>query len=533
MNSGSTKPYDVIVVGGGLEGLICAAYLAKANRRVLLLEQRQHLGGTAVSQSVFPGFTFSTCSQVVNSLSPRIIRDLKLVEHGYQAIPVMSSFSPFRDSRSLCRWTDIDETRREIARFSSRDAENYGAFRAMMTRWASAYKSIPNSQLSDAGPLHLNKLFNELDALKHCGVHSNEHGNRDSDLASMSAASFLGRYFESDQVKASLACSAMLGSIQSVNAPGTAATMMNHHGGGLDGFARSRVIARGGLGALSNAVTLAATSHGVEIRTSTEVRKVIVQNGQCVGVVLTGGDELRASAVASGLSSQRTLLGLVGSEHLPDELTQAIDGQPSRGILAKVNLALDRVPEFACRPGVPKHLRGEICIAPSIDDLARAFQESETGAYSERPAIHAVIPTLVDSSLAPAGKHIMSCFAMYAPYDLDPSRAQWPDRRAEFGDNVIQTLEEYIPDLREIILHQQVLTPVDLKREFGSGSGDILYAERFPESFDNHRFGIGFRASGTPIANLWMCGAGPGPGSEFVGAPGASAARTLLNSGLI
>ena len=533
MKQSASKSYDAIIVGGGHNGLVCAAYLARAGRKVLVLEKRHLVGGAAVSEEIFPGFTYSVCSYVVSLLRPWIIRDLNLVEHGYQTIPLECSFSPYPDGRSLCRWSDADETRREISRFSTRDAEIYGTYGATMARLAAFAKPIidsPAPQPASLDPRELLQLFRLGKNLRDLPADLLE---QELGLMTMSAVDFLDAWFESDQLKAPMACSGIIGTFQGVRSPGTAYVLLHHYMGEIDGAFRSWGFARGGTGGVSNAIASSAQAFGAEIRTSAGVDRMLVANGKCGGVVLDSGEEIRARTVISGVDPRLTFMGLVGSEHLPDEFVKELTRFRYRGSSGKVNLALDRLPEFACRPGSSAHLRGDIAIAPSIDYLERAYDEAKYGKFSRRPYLNVVIPSLVDSTIAPPGKHVMSCFVQYAPYDLEGGAERWPQQREAFGDTVIDTLEEYIPDLREIILHRQVLTPWDLEQEFGLTEGNIFHGELSLEQLAFLRPVSGWAHYKTPINNLWMCASGTHPGGGIMGAPGALAAKAMLKSGAL
>ncbi len=525
-----SKPFDAIVIGGGHNGLVCAAYLAKAGRRVLVLEKRHVLGGAAVSEELHEGFTYSVCSYVVSLLRPWIIRDLDLVRHGYQTIPLECSFTPYPDGRSLCRGSDAEGTRREIARFSTRDAEIYPEYGRAMGRLAAFAKPIIDAPAPDPRSANPRELFDLLRLGKRFRDLPEALFEQELGLLSMSAADFLDGWFESDELKSPMACSGIIGTFQGVRSPGTAYVLLHHYMGEIDGAFRSWGFARGGTGAVSNAIAGAARSFGAEIRTEAPVARALVENGACRGVVLESGEELRAQCVVSSADPRRTFLGFVGAEHLPDDFVRDLSRFRYRGSSGKVNLALDRVPEFACRPGDGPHIRGDIAIAPSIDYLERAYDDAKYGKFSRRPYINVVIPSLVDKTLAPPGKHVMSCFVQYAPYELEGGAARWPEQREAFGDAVVDTLAEYIPDLREIVLHRQVLTPWDLEQEFGLTEGNIFHGELSLEQLAFMRPTAGWAHYATPVKRLWTCGSGTHPGGGIMGAPGALAARAILKA---
>jgi len=520
--------WDAIVVGGGHNGLTCAAYLAKAGRKVLVLERRHVLGGAAVSEEVFPGFTYSVCSYVVSLMRPWIIRDLELARFGLEMIPLESSFLPLPDGRSLCRWPDPELTREEISAFSRRDAEVYPLFGRAMSKMGQFAKPVIDSPAPDptswspreiASLLRLGRRFADGDvdlmALR-------------LKLFTMSAVDFLDEWFESDVLKAPMSVSGIIGTFLGVRSPGTAYVLLHHYMGEIDGAFRSWGFARGGTGGVSNALGASARHFGAEIRTEAAVARVLVEGGRARGVVLEGGEEIRARHVVSGCDPRRTFLGFVGSEHLPDDFVTALGRYRYRGSSGKVNLALDRAPEFACRPGAGPHLRGDVAIAPSIDYLERAHDEAKYGDFSTRPYLNVVIPSMVDPTVAPPGKHVLSAFVQYAPYDIKEGARHWPERRDAFGETVIDTLEEYIPDLRDILLHKQVLTPWDLEQEFGLTEGNIFHGELTLDQLAFHRPAAGWARYRTPVDGLWLAGSGAHPGGGIMGAPGALCARTML-----
>ena len=528
------KAWDTIVIGAGHNGLACAAYLARAGQRVLVLETRHVVGGAAVSEEVFPGFTYSVCSYVVSLLRPWIIRDLGLARHGLELIPLEASFQPLPDGDSLCRWSDAARTRREIARFSAKDAEVYPQFGQAMSRMARFVAPLidgPAPHLRSLRPKHLLELFAHGKRL--AGMPQDER-ELEAQLMTMSAVDFLDRWFESDVLKAPMSVSGIIGTFQGVRSPGTAYVLLHHYMGEIDGAFRAWGFARGGTGAISESLAGAAREHGAQIRTEAPVERVLVDAGgraphRATGVVLAGsGEELSAKQVVSCAEPRRTLLGMVGAEHLPPELVADLQRYRLRGSSGKVNLAVDRLPEFSSRPGDGPHLRGDIAIAPSTLYLERAFDEAKYGAFSSRPYLNVVIPSLVDPSLAPPGQHVVSCFVQYAPYHLAEGPEAWPSQREAFGDAVVDTLAEYVPGLKESILHRQVLTPWDLEQDFGLTEGNIFHGELSLDQLGHLRPAPGWAHYRTPVEDLWLCGSGTHPGGGIMGAPGALCAKTML-----
>jgi len=524
-----TGKYDAIIIGGGHNGLICAAYLAKAGRKVLVLEKRHLLGGAAVTEELYPGFHFSVCSYVVSLLRPSIIRDLDLPEYGLEMIPLETAFTPRVGDRGLCRWADPERSRREIARFSVRDAEVYPEFSLAMTKVARFVREIIDSPAPDPtswNPCELLKLLRLGQVMKNGG---RDAINLNLKLMTMSAADFLDRWFESDVLKAPLSVSGIIGTYQGVRSPGTAYVLLHHYMGEIDGAFRSWGYSKGGTGGVSMACARAAEALGAELRTETSVAEISISNGRARGVALSNGDEIEAKTVLSSCDPNLTFLRMVGERHLDGEFTQKIKNYKLRGSSGKVNLAVDRLPEFFGREGTA-HLRGDISIAPGIDYLERAYDQAKYGDFSTRPYINIVIPSLMDPSVAPPGKHIISMFVQYAPYNLNGGPETWPEKREAFGDTVVDTLAEYCPGLKESILYRQVLTPWDLEKEFGLTEGNIFQGELSLEQLLFQRPAAGWCRYRTPIRNLWLCGSGAHPGGGIMGAPGQLAAAAVLQS---
>ena len=399
-----TNQYDAIVIGGGHNGLICAAYLAKAGRRVVVLERRHVLGGAAVSEELYPGFTFSVASYVVSLFRPHIIRELNLAEHGYHVIPMDCAFQPLHEGRGLARWSDPERSRREIAHFSRHDAEIYPEFsRTMTTMGQLAKVAIDNvaPKMGSLWPQDL-KTWNPL-RKAFFGLTSKDFYLA-TKLFTMSAADFLDMWFESPVLKGPLAASGIIGTFKGVRTPGTAYVLLHHYMGEIDGAFRSWGFSKGGTGGVSLACANAAKAFGAEIRRSSPVSKVRVTHGRATGVVLEDGEEVNASIVISNLDPHQTLFGLVGANHLPTETAQALRHYKYNGSSAKVNLALDSIPEFSCRPGVGDHLRGDIAIAPDVHYLENAYDEAKYGVFSSRPFINAVIPSQMVTHTGATGK---------------------------------------------------------------------------------------------------------------------------------
>jgi phytoene dehydrogenase-like protein len=348
-------------------------------------------------------------------------------------------------------------------------------------------------------------------------------------LMTMSAVDFLDQWFETDVLKATMSASGIIGTFLGVRSPGTAYVLLHHYMGEIDGAFRSWGLARGGTGAISNAIAGAARAAGVEIRQQAEVERILVRGNRAEGVVLRNGDELRATVVASSVDPRVTFLRLLDASVLPGDFVDDIHRYKFRGSSAKVNLALDALPDFTALPGAGPHLRGAISISPGVDYMERAYDDAKYGRFSRQPYIDIVIPSLTDTSVAPPGKHVMSCFVQYAPYHL--RNGTWDEQREALGDTVVDTLAEYAPNIRSIVRHRQVLTPLDLEREWGLSEGNIFQGELTLEQLFFLRPAPGWAQYRTPIDNLYMCGSATHPGGGIMGAPGRNAAWKILTDG--
>ncbi|PYS20451.1 MAG: amine oxidase [Acidobacteria bacterium] len=518
--------YDVIVIGGGHNGLVNAAYLSRAGKRVLVLERRHVLGGAAVTEEVFPGFKFSVCSYVVSLLRPEIIRELSLTRHGLHLLPLDSVFTPLLNGDYLLRVSDHAKTRRELSRHSKIDAEAYDEFgKAMveMARFVKPMMSMTPPDPTSLKPKDLGDLFGLLRRFQRLPF---EDKYNQVQLMTLSAVDLLDQWFETDALKATLAASGIIGTFLGVRSPGTAYVLLHHYMGEIDGAFRSWGLSRGGTGAISESIASAAREAGAEICTETPIAKIILKNGQAKGVVLENGDEIYAGIISSSVDPRLTFMKLVGEEHLPEDFVEDIKRYKFRGSSGKVNLALDALPDFKSMPGPGPHLRGAVSISPSVEYMERAYDDAKYGRYSRRPYIDIVIPSLTDPSICPPGKHVMSCFVQYAPYNL--KEGNWDEKREEFGDTVIDTIAEHAPNIKDIILHRQVLTPLDLEREFGLSEGNIFQGELTLEQLFFLRPAPGWAQYRSPIKNLYMCGSATHPGGGIMGASGRNAAMMIL-----
>ena len=526
MVSSRSGKYDVIVIGGGHNGLVNAAYLARAGKKVLVLERRHVLGGAAVTEEVIRGFKFSVCSYVVSLLRPEIIRDLDLPRHGLEILPLDGTFTPMHNGDYLWRVNDHAKTRREIARHSKFDAEAYEEFGKAMLQMCRFVKPILGMVPPDPTTLNPRDLLKLLFLGRRFTGLSGEDKYNQVQLMTMSAADFLDQWFETDVLKATMSASGIIGTFLGVRSPGTAYVLLHHYMGEIDGAFRAWGFARGGTGAISNAIADAARELGVEIKTQAAIAQILVRDGKAVGVSTAAGEEYYAPIISSSVDPSLTFLKLVEPNHLSDDFREEVKRYKFRGSSGKVNLALDALPNFTCLPGEGQHLRGAISISPSVDYMERAYDDAKYGNYSRRPYVDMVIPSLTDPSVAPPGKHVMSCFVQYAPYKL--KEGTWDEKGEAFADNVIDTVAKFAPNLKNIIVGRQVVTPLDLEREWGLTEGNIFQGELSLEQLFFLRPVPGWAQYKTPIQNLWMCGSATHPGGGIMGAPGRLAALEIL-----
>ena len=523
------REYDAVVVGGGHNGLVAAAYLARAGLKVVVLEQRHVLGGAAVTEEVFPGFRFSVASYVVSLLRPEIVRDLELPRHGLEILPLDGTFTPLEDDY-LWRVNDHGRTMRELRRWSPSDAEAYDDFSRLMFEMARFVKPILSFPPPDPGRFRprewmpvarLGRAFKDL---------PREQQAVFIQLMTMSAADFLDQWFETGPLKATMSASGIIGTFQGIRSPGTAYVLLHHYMGEIDGVLRAWGIPRGGTGGVSAAIADAARSLGVEIRTEAPVEQFLIQDDEVIGAVTSSGEEVTGRVTLSSLDPRQTFVRLVPPGHLDSSFLDDVARYRYRGSSGKVNLALDGLPEFTCLPGEGDHLRGAISFSPSVDYMELAYDDAKAGRFSRRPYIDMIIPTLVDPSMAPPGKHVMSCFVQYAPYRLADGD-EWDDtRREEFGDTVVDTIAERAPNIRDLILHAQVLTPKDIEEQFGLSEGNIFQGELSLEQLFFNRPVPGWARYRTPLQNLWMCGSATHPGGGIMGASGRLAALQVARS---
>ncbi len=523
------KRYDAVIIGGGHNGLISAAYLARAGLSAVVLEQRHVLGGAAVTEEIVPGFRFSVASYVVSLLRPEIIRELRLPDHGLDILPLDGTFTPLQGDY-LWRVNDHGRTIRELRRWSLNDAEAYEEYGQLMVEMARFIKPILAIVPGDPTDLDPRPLLPLAGLIRSFGQLTERQQAVFIQLMTMSAADFLDQWFETDPLKATMSASGIIGTYQGIRSPGTSYVLLHHYMGEIDGAFRAWGIPKGGTGGVSLAIASAARALGAEIRTEAPVARIRTSGDRAVGVVLADGEEIDASVVLSSADAKVTFLDLLEPGTLEPSFEQEVRRFKFRGSSGKVNLAVDRLPDFTCLPGTGEHLRGAISFSPSMDEMELAYDDAKYGHWSRRPYIDMIIPTLVDPGMAPPGKHVISCFVQYAPYKLDPSLGTWDDNREAFGDAVIDRIAEFAPNIRDIVIGRQVLTPLDIERTIGLTEGNIFQGELSLEQLFFNRPVPGYARFRTPIRDLWLSGSSTHPGGGLMGANGRLAALEVLKA---
>ncbi len=525
-----TMKYDAIIIGGGHNGLTAAAYLAKAGRKVLVLERRYLLGGAAVTEEIFPGFKYTVYSYVVSLLRPEVIQELELSKHGLHLIPSDGSFVPMEDGNYFASYSDEASSLEEVRRHSIRDADKVEEFNNVMYAMAYAVKPILGMIPPDLASPGLNDLRTLRDLGKHLNSIGKEYFHWLTKIMTMSAYDFVSEWFETDVFKALLSTSGIIGTMLGIKSPGTAYVLLHHFMGELDGAFSAWGSQKGGTGMVSEAIASAARSFGAEIRCNAPVTQVIIKNGQAVGVALENGDEIYARSIISGCDPRVTFRTLVDEKELPSDLVETIDNFKFRGSSGKVNLALDGLPDFPAMKD-KSLMHSTLFIAPSTDYLEKAYDDAKYDDFSNRPFLEMVIPTTFDPSMAPPGKHVMSIFVQYASYNM-PAHGNRDQQREAFGDAVINTLAEFAPNIKELILHKQVLTPWDIEDVTGMTAGNIFHGELTLDQLFFLRPAPGWAKYRTPIRNYYQCGSGTHPGGGITGGPGRLAALEIMKDGI-
>jgi phytoene dehydrogenase-like protein len=525
--------YDVLIIGGGHNGLVSAGYLSRAGLKVAVLERRGVVGGACVTEEVWPGYKVSTLSYLCSLLQPRIIEELELKRFGYHIYPKDPSFfTAFPDGRHIFFWQDMKKTVAEIGKFSKHDAEIYPRYEEELAHLAEWVESL----LLETPPNIVRRNLSDLVALGKLGFRALKLGDegltRMVKIMTQSAREFLNERFESEEIKTTLATDGVIGTSGGPATPGTAYILLHHVMGGAAGPRGLWGFIRGGMGEISASLARSAESKGAVIRVNAPVERILVRDGKAYGAVLADGEEIHAKVVVSNADPKRTFLKMIEREHLDEQFRSSIENLRVDGCSFKINLALDGLPNFKAfpnrserEPGLPHKTTMHVC--PTMDYVDRAWEDAKQGRPSEHPMLECTIPSAYDDSIAPPGKHIMCVFAQYAPYSLKD--AVWDQAMKDrFADRCLDALAEYAPNIREIILHRQVISPLDLEHEYGLTGGNIFHGEMEIDQLFSMRPVAGWAKYRTPIRNLYLCGSGTHPGGGVMGAPGYNAAREIL-----
>ncbi|HXW77116.1 MAG TPA: NAD(P)/FAD-dependent oxidoreductase [Candidatus Eremiobacteraceae bacterium] len=521
--------YDAVIIGGGHNGLVTACYLARANWKVLVLERRYIVGGACVSEETFPGYKVSTAAYVNSLFRPEIIRDLRLRDFGfdvYERDP--SSFTPFDDGRYLMLGPDHDMCLREIAKFSVNDARRYPEYEKMLERVASVVEPTLIQVPPDVLHPGLGDLFRMAPMAKAARKLGPALGEA-IEVLTGPARPILDRWFESEQLKGTLATDAIIGAFASPSMPGTAYVLFHHVMGETNGKRGVWCYVKGGMGGLTQALARSAVASGVEIRTDVEVERILVSDGQVSGVATKAGDEFHASRVASSVDCNLTFTKMLDPATLPQDFIDAIRRIDYSSASMKINVALDALPNFTACPGTtagPQH-HGTIHLCPDQDYIERGYDNAKYGEPSREPIVECTIPSAVDPTVAPPGKHLMSMFVQYAPYAL--KHGTWDERKDEFADRCFDVVERYAPGFKRSVNARQVLSPVDLERTFNLTGGNIFQGSMALHQLFAFRPVPGYAGYRTPVRGLYLCGAASHPGGGVMGAAGWNAARVMLN----
>jgi len=519
--------YDALILGAGHNGLVTACYLARAGLKVCVVEKNDWVGGAAVSRELTPGFTYSNCSYVSSLFRPEIMRDLELPKHGLQILPYEGGAVFMENGDTLGMFRDHDANRREFARHSPRDAEAYDIYARDVLRHCRFIRPMLLRTPPDPARFRPRDLAEMAWLGKQLSGQSERQISDMIRFWTMSISDYLDHYFESPVIKAYLAVSAIIGTALGPMSPGSAYVLLHHYMGDVDGNIGAWGFARGGMGSITKALASSLRAAGGEIRVSAAVETVLVQNGQAVGVALANGDELRARRVISNMDVKRTMLTHVAEADLPADYVAAVRKFKTRGSSGKLNIALDSAPAFPALPEGSPALKGDLHFTDSIERMERAYDDWKAGHFSADPFQDVMIPTMIDPTMTPPGKHFMSCFVQYAPPKI--AGGDWTDAdRDAFGQTCLDQIERYSPGFKDRVIHVEIRTPRELEAEVGLTEGNIFQGELTFDQLLFNRPVPGHAQYRTPIRDLWICGSSTHPGGGVMGAPGRNAAAEIL-----
>lgn len=521
---------DVVIIGGGHNGLVTAFYLAKAGFKPLVLERRSQVGGSAITEEFHPGFRCSTLAHTPGPLRADVVRDMQLERYGLKfSTSEISTVSLLPDGRALVLYSDLAKTTSEIAQWSAKDAAAYSEFASALAK----ISKVIGDALVLTPPNIDNPSSGDLWGMLKTGRSIRNLGKKDLyrvlRWGPMAVADLVAEFFETEPLRATIAARGIFGTSLGPWSAGSALVLLLR--AGADSTPSGSVqLPQGGAGAITTAMASAAKQAGVEIRTDAAITEIRIKDGVVIGVVLNSGEEIAAKAIVSNADPKRTLLQLIDPTHLPPDFVQKIKNYRSTGTVAKINLALSALPEFPTlkTKGTGSLLQSRLQISPEIDYLERAFDESKYGNFSRQPYLEVTFPSVSDPSLAPAGKHVMSIYMQYAPYTLKNS--DWESQRTALGETVVKTIAQYAPDLPQMILHHQVITPKDLEDTYGLTGGHIFHGELALDQFFTMRPVLDWARYKTPIKRLFLCGSGTHPGTGLTGGSGANAAREIVKA---
>lgn len=521
--------YDAIVVGAGHNGLTAACYMARAGLDVLVVERNDYIGGAAVSRELNPGWTYSNCSYVCSLLRPEVVRDLELARHGLQVTPYESGATFMRNGDHFAYYSDHDALRREFARHSKRDVDAYERYARFVMRQCRFIKPL----LLRTPPDPVRFRPRDIQEMLYLGRRFHDLGEREMAdtmrFFTMSVGEFLDEFFETDVVKAHLAGSGIIGTGLGVYSPGTAYVLLHHYMGEVDGSIGAWGFTRGGMGGISKALANSLEDSGGEIRAGNGLDRFLVDGNKVAGVVLGDGTEVRAPVVVSNMDVRRTFLKHVEPGHLSDDFVKAVKRFKIRGSSGKINISLDGAPTFNGLPPETTFLRGDLHASDTLEELERAYDDWKEGRWSEEPYFDMLVPTHIDPTMAPPGKHMMTLFIQYAPYELANGESWDGPNREKFAETVISKISRHSPDFRDLIVHKEVRTPWDIECEVGLTEGNIFQGELTFDQLLFNRPVPGYADYRSPIKGLYMCGSSTHPGGGVMAAPGANAAREILS----